>query len=96
MSVRERIIKALEEAFSPFFLQVDDFSEKHIGHSGYRDGGESHFEVIVVSDLFVDKSLTERHRMIYHALDEEIRGGVHALKIKTLTVEEAKTRKMFI
>ncbi len=94
MSVRERIIKTLEAALTPFFLRVDDFSEKHAGHSGYREGGESHFDVLIVSDVFENKSLTDRHRIVYDLLDHEIKMGLHAIKLKTLTVAEAKTRKM--
>lgn len=95
MSIRDRIIKSLEEYFQPFYLKVEDFSDSHAGHSGYRVGGESHFSVTVVSDAFLDKPLTERHRLIYSLLNDEIRDGIHALKIKTLTVDEAKSKKLF-
>ncbi|MDD3019992.1 MAG: BolA family transcriptional regulator [Alphaproteobacteria bacterium] len=94
MSVRDRIIKTLEDALTPFFLRVEDFSERHAGHSGYREGGGSHFDVLIVADAFENKSLTERHRIIYTLLDTEIKAGLHALKLKTLTVAEAKMRKM--
>lgn len=38
MSVRMQIIKRLEEELSPLFLQVEDFSETHRGHGGYKEG----------------------------------------------------------
>lgn len=94
MSVRDRIIKTLEEKFHPFYLKVEDFSSTHAGHAGYREGGESHFSVIVVSDDFANKSMTARHRMVYALLNPEIQAGLHALKIKTLTVEEARKRNL--
>ncbi|HNQ92518.1 MAG TPA: BolA family protein [Alphaproteobacteria bacterium] len=94
MSVRDRIIKALEKKFHPFYLNVEDFSASHAGHSGSREGGESHFSVVIVSNEFGDRSMTERHRMIYALLNPEIQAGLHALKIKTLTIEEARKRNL--
>lgn len=93
MSIREHIITILEESLSPVYLKVEDFSEKHAGHAGYRDGGGSHIAVVIVSDAFIGKSLVERHRMLYDMLENEIRSGLHALKLKTLTAEEAERRK---
>ncbi|MCB1557786.1 MAG: BolA family transcriptional regulator [Alphaproteobacteria bacterium] len=96
MSVRERIINRLTQVFSPIYLEVVDFSEQHHGHAGYRDGGGSHIEVVIVTDLFVGKTLPDQHRLVYEALNEEIENGLHALKIKTLTLEQAHKRNLKI
>jgi acid stress-induced BolA-like protein IbaG/YrbA len=52
-------------------------------------GTLDHYELLVVSDVFAAKSLVERHRLIYAALAEPLRGPLHAVTIKTLTPEEA-------
>jgi BolA protein len=92
MNARERIEHSLAEALQPVKLEVIDESELHAGHSGAREGGETHFRVRVVSEGFVGKRSVQRHRMVYDALKTEIAGGVHALALTTLTPEEAQTR----
>ena len=81
MSVRDIIIKKLARSFAPERLQVVDDSHRHAGHAGARPGGETHFNVYIVSSVFDGKSRIERHRMINAALDAELKGSVHALAI---------------
>ena len=81
MTVREVIIEKLAKSFSPQRLEVVDDSHRHAGHAGARPGGETHFNVYIVSSCFYGKSRIERHRMINAALADELRGGVHALAI---------------
>jgi stress-induced morphogen len=52
-------------------------------------GTLDHYELLVVSDEFSAKSLVERHRLVYAALAEPLKGPLHALTLKTLTPEEA-------
>lgn len=51
-------------------------------------GAETHFKVVVVSELFKDKSLIARHQMINKILQAELEGGVHALSIVAKTPEQ--------
>jgi len=44
---------------------------------------QDHFEVEVVSAAFAGKGLVDRHRMIYAALAEELKGPIHALSLRT-------------
>ena len=81
MSVQESIVKKLTEAFHPESLDVADESQRHVGHAGYRPGGESHFRITIVSAAFRGKSRLDRHRMVNAALAGEIEGGVHALAL---------------
>lgn len=54
-----------------------------------RTGTMDHFNLHVVSDLFKGKSLLDRHRMVYQALEEPMKDGrIHALEIKAQTTEE--------
>lgn len=95
MTARERIVKLLENGFSPLFLEVRDISAQHEGHAAHRPGEVTHVEIILVSDMFAGKTLVERHRLVYQALEPEIHAGLHALKLKTLTVAEGEKRKLF-
>jgi BolA protein len=66
-------------------VEIADESKKHAGH-GARGG---HFILKVASPLFEGKSLLERHRMVYAALENEIASeAIHALSLKTLTPSE--------
>lgn len=82
MGVTEEIEKRLEEAFSPRVLTVEDESERHRGHAGYQEGGESHFRVTIESDAFAPMSRIERHRAVHDALGPELVGRIHALALK--------------
>lgn len=52
-------------------------------------GTKDHWEAVIVSGAFDGKSLMERHRMVYAALSEEMKGPIHALTLKTLTPDQA-------
>ncbi len=82
MRAQDRITAKLTAAFAPTSLDVVDESDRHIGHAGHRPGGETHFQVYIVSPAFDGKSRVERHRMIHQALSEELAGGIHALALK--------------
>lgn len=70
-------------------LEIQDDSAKHSGHSGAREGGESHFSVLIVSQAFTGLSRVARQRLVNAALAEDLAGPVHALSLQTLTPEEA-------
>ena len=80
-AIAERITQKLTEAFAPQELRVIDESHQHHGHGGWREGGETHFRVDIVSDAFAGKSRLERHRLINAALAQELADRVHALAI---------------
>ncbi len=88
MNIAERINKKLNEALTPVVLEVVDESAKHKGHGGWREGGETHFHVTVVSAAFEGKSRVDRQRMIYALLAEEMAERVHALALTTKTPGE--------
>lgn len=91
MAVAQKIEQKLTEALAPHRLKIVDESEKHKGHAGYREGGETHFFVEVVSEAFAGQSRVARQRRVYEILAAELAGRVHALQLKTLTpAEDAK------
>ena len=90
MKVSEIIHQKLVKSLSPVSLEIIDESHKHAGHAGSRPGGQSHFNVVVVSDAFEGKSRVQRQRLVYQAISEEMSGIIHALALKTLTPDEAQ------
>jgi BolA protein len=82
MTMKERITAALSAAFAPKELEVIDESHRHHGHAGWKEGGETHFRVKVVSPAFAGKSRLDRHRAINAALAAELAERVHALAIE--------------
>ena len=45
MSIKDTLTAKLTSKFAPDFLDVIDESNKHFGHAGWREGGETHFRV---------------------------------------------------
>jgi BolA family transcriptional regulator, general stress-responsive regulator len=88
-SAEERIAHLearLNAALSPVSIHIDDDSAAHAGHAGAAGG--SHYTVTIVAAVFAGKPRVARHRLVYDALAEELRRGVHALAIKAFTPEE--------
>lgn len=87
-AIFETIQTKLTAAFQPTRLEIEDDSGRHAGHSGAREGGESHFNVTIESSAFAGTGKVARQRMIHRALAEELAGPVHALSIKALAPGE--------
>ena len=60
--------------------------------SGFKDaeiiikdlvGDQDHYSVEIISDEFKGKSRVAQHKMVNKVLEEELRGELHALQIKT-------------
>lgn len=85
----ERIRAKLAAGLTPAALDIQDESAKHAGHAGARPGGETHFDIYVVTAAFQGQSRVARQRMVYRLLGDEIAAGVHALAMTTLTPDEA-------
>ena len=83
MTMADRIREKLVVAFQPEHIEVEDDSWRHEGHSGARPGGETHFQVEIVSAGFAGKNRVARQREVYKVLKEEMAGSVHALALVT-------------
>jgi BolA family transcriptional regulator, general stress-responsive regulator len=81
MAVGNEIERRLRDAFSPQSLTVEDQSERHRGHAGWREGGETHFHVTIAAPAFGEMSRIDRHRAIHAALGPELVGRIHALSL---------------
>ncbi len=88
MSVAETIEQKLRAAFKITSLNVMDESHKHVGHAGAREGGESHFQLAIISPDFTGMTRVARQREIYRVLKAEMAGPIHALSIDARSPEE--------
>lgn len=84
----DEIRRKLDAAFAPERLEVVDQSDRHKGHAGAHANGESHFDVLVVSEAFMGLNRVQRQRRVNEALAEELKGQVHALSIRALAPGE--------
>jgi BolA protein len=82
--LRERLTHALQ----PVELDIIDESAKHAGHAGAASGG-GHFIVTIVSPAFENKTLIQRHRLVYDAVGDIMHSEIHALSIQARTPQES-------
>ncbi len=82
----EMIRQRLTEAFDPVRLEIIDDSHKHAGHAAA--GGAGHFTVRIVAGAFGGKSLIERHRLVYGAVEDLMQTHIHALSIEAKSPQE--------
>ncbi len=84
----------LTSAFHPTRLDLEDDSARHAGHHheggmNARPGGESHFNLTIVSDAFAGMGRVQRQRAVNAVLAAELAGPVHALSIRARTTAES-------
>jgi BolA protein len=77
-----RMEKSLRDHFRPSMLEIVDDSARHAGHSGAAPGGETHFNVTMVSAAFIGLSRVERSRAVHDILAQELKNGLHALALR--------------
>jgi BolA protein len=85
----ETIKRLLNEAFNPQVLEIIDNSAAHAGHAGARQGA-GHYNVTIVADAFTDKTMVQRHQLVYKALGDMMKKEIHALGINALSPSENK------
>ncbi len=83
----ELIKQKLSNALNPELIEIIDDSAAHASHAGAKQGG-GHFNVTIVSEEFIGKSLVQRHQLIYQALNDLMKKEIHALGINALTPSE--------
>jgi BolA protein len=83
MKLQSKIEQALI-VLQPSFLALVNESDMHSG----PPGRESHFKLEVVSEVFSGKSRVARQQLVYQTLDFAFKQGLHALSLKTYTLEE--------
>ncbi len=85
---RERLIRQrIDESLKPDFLELIDDSHMHVGH-GAKGG---HYNIKVISNAFTDKSMLQRHRLVYNAVGDLMTTEIHAFSIDAKTPTEVQT-----
>ena len=79
---KNRIEKIINDNLDPIYLDVIDDSKSHQGHHQAPDSGESHYNVTIISKVFIGKNRLERERVVYSLLKKEFNNGLHALSLK--------------
>jgi len=87
-TIRERLAR-----LDPLALELENESEKHRGHAGYREGGNTHWRLSIVSPRFAGQSTLARHHMVYQALGDLMQDPIHALAITARSPEETKGKQ---
>jgi stress-induced morphogen len=70
----EEIVEKIQAALTDAEVHVQDLT-----------GTKDHYQATVVSEAFEGKPLIKRHRMVYDALKEEMKGPIHALTLDAYT-----------
>ena len=83
-----RLEAALRRAFSPLALRVEDDSARHAGHAGHRPEGETHYNVLLVSEAFRGMNRVARSRAVHKVLEPEFAAGMHALSLTLRAPDE--------
>ena len=86
--LKSKILELLYKNININDIKINDLSDKHKNHESSDGGG--HFKITIVSDDFKNESLLIRHKKIYTILDSMLKKEIHALSLKTLTIEESQ------
>jgi BolA protein len=84
VSKQDHIAERLSAALAPSHLEIVDESYMH----KVPKGAETHFKVIIVSERFEGLTAVRRHQLVYGALADELKRGIHALTITSRTPSE--------
>lgn len=69
------------DVLTPTRIEILDESEGHRGHSGWRDGGQTHFRIRMASPQFAGLSRIQRHRLVHRTLGDIV-PKIHALALE--------------
>ena len=88
----ENKIKAIINAnLNPSVLNIINESSMH----NVPVNSESHFKIIIVSDIFKDVASVNRHKIIYKTLGN-VMDDIHALSIYAFDINEFDTNPMVL
>ena len=88
MTIQDTIEQKILTALTPNHLDVINESHMH----NVPPGSESHFKVVVVSSVFEDLPLVQRHQKVNAVLAKELKDDIHALSMRTHTLSEWQDR----
>ena len=84
MMLETLLRNTLMVSLDPTVLDLEN--ESH-GHNVPKNS-ETHFRLVIVSQMFDGLSRVKRHQLVYKAADEALKKGVHALAMQCFTESE--------
>ena len=82
MKRKKRIEKILSDNFKTWTIEVIDISYQHKGHNHFTGNDETHFSIVLHSNIEDNYKRIDIHRKINYLLKNEFSSGLHALEIK--------------
>ena len=68
---------------------IKTWIEQNLPDSKVEISGDGrHFDAVIVSAKFADKTRIQQHQMVYAALGDKMKDDIHALSMRTMTPEE--------
>lgn len=90
-SRESRILNVLK-VLNPTFIELKNDSQKHASHVEHLGSagftGETHYKLIIVSEIFFGLSRIDRQRKINDLLKDEFLTGLHAFEMKIYSPSE--------
>ena len=80
--MKDIIYLKISAKLHPQKLEVIDESHLHIGHAGYKSGGETHFLINIFDSNLSKQPRIQMHRAINKIMEDELKNQIHALSIK--------------
>lgn len=81
---KTRIEQKVLEHLQPLYFAVEDESQFH----HVPQGAETHFKLILATELFSDLKPVQRHRLVNSLLADEFHCGLHALSLHLYSPNE--------
>ena len=71
-------------------IEIQKIIEANLNCNFIKVNGDdgTHFDAVIVSDVFKGQSMIKQHQQVYSALGKMMQGEIHALSIKTYTPDE--------
>ena len=88
MSVEEQLRQRLESTFAPAWLELENESHQH----SVPANSETHFRLVMVSDVFSGQRAVARHQRVYGELADLLAGPIHALAMHLYDAQEWAAR----
>ncbi len=84
MFLENLLRNTLTDSLDPSVLDLENESHGH----NVPENSETHFRLVIVSQMFDGLSRVRRHQLVYKAADEALKKGVHALAMQCFTESE--------
>lgn len=77
-----REIRARLRPLNPTTLIIQNESDRHIGHAGHNETGETHFTVMITAEALRGLSRVAAQRRVYDLLGTLLQTHIHAISLR--------------